>query len=369
MSKSEPVVAAVRVRPILTPLDPPLRTANGSTDTAPLLLIDIVSDTGITGHAYVFVYRPEVLAAVTQLMEGLATLLVGTSSAPLTAIRTLRRDMVLLGTAGLLDMALAGLDIALWDLLARSRELSLVRLLGGEPAPVRAYASFGMDGPEQMATAAATAAAAGFTAVKIKIGHSTVAEDLAVVRAVRSAVGPAVEILVDYNQCLSLPEALRRGQALDDEGIAWLEEPVAAEDLLGHARITRAIAVPVQLGENAWGPAGISAVLESGAGTLVMIDLVKVGGISGWLAATALCNNANRRYSDHFYQEVCAHLMTLSPGAHLLEYYGLADAVLASPLRAVNGYVTAVDQPGNGVDWDEDAVMRFRLDDRLIGTP
>lgn len=369
MSTSEPVVAAIRLRPTLAPLDPPLRTANGSTDTAPLLLIDIVSDTGVTGHAYVFVYRREVLAAMTKLVEGLATLLVGTSAAPRTALRTQRHDMVLLGTTGLLDMALAGLDIALWDLLARSRELPLVRLLGGEPTPIRAYASFGMDGREHIASAAAGAAAAGFTAVKIKIGHPSLAEDLAVVRAVRSAVGPDVEILVDYNQFLTVAEALRRGRALADEGITWLEEPVAADDLKGHARITEAIAIPVQLGENAWGPAGISAILESGAGTLMMIDLVKVGGISGWLAATALCDNANRRYSDHFYQETSAHLMALSAGAHLLEYYGLADAVLANPLRADNGYVAAVDQAGNGVDWDEEAVTRFKLDDRLIGTP
>ena len=368
MSVDAPVVAAIRIRPVLAPPDQPLRTASGSTDAAPLVLLDIASDAGVVGHAYLFAYRSDMLATLTRLLEDVATLLLGAPTAPRTAIASLRKEMVLLGTVGLLDMALAALDIALWDLHARSARLPLVRLLGGEPRPVRAYASFGMDGPQRAAAAAAGAAAAGFGAVKVKIGYPSLAEDLAVIRAVRREVGPGVDIMVDYNQSLDVSDALRRGRALDDEGLAWVEEPVAADDLAGHARIADALLTPVQLGENSSGAKGIKAILDSHAGDLAMIDLVKVGGVSGWLTATSLCEAADRQFSNHFYQEPSAHLMALSPDAQLLEFFGVADAVLANPLRAVSGYVTADERPGNGVDWDEDAVRRFALAERLVGS-
>ena len=367
MTGHAPVVAAIRIRPVLSPLDRPLRTASGSTDAAPIVLVDVISDDGTVGHAYLFAYRSDMLAPFTRLLEQLSALLLGAPIAPRSAIGALRQNMVLLGTAGMLDMALAALDIALWDVLARSAQLPLVRLLGGEPKLVRAYASFGMDGPQGAAAAAATAVAAGFRAVKVKIGYPTLGEDLAVIRAVRKEAGPGVDIMVDYNQSLVLSEALRRGRALDDEGLAWVEEPLAADALDGHSRITDALVTAVQLGENALGASGIEAILDAHASDLVMIDLVKVGGVTGWLAATSLCDAAGRQYSTHFNQEPSAHLMPLTHGAHLLEYYGVADAVLASPLQVTGGYVTADDRPGNGIEWNEDAVRRFALAEHVIG--
>jgi mandelate racemase len=366
MTTDDPAIAAIRVRPVRIPIDPPLRTASGAADTAPLVLIDVVADNGVTGHGYVFVYRDDVLGAVTTLLHGVGPLLIGGSAAPRTAIDGLRTAMTLLGTAGLVDMALAGLDIALWDVLARSSELPLVRLLGGRPAPIRAYASLGMDGPQQAAAAAAAAARSGFTAVKVKIGYADLAEDLAVVRSVRLGAGPALDIMADYNQALTLPQALDRCRALDDEGITWIEEPVGAQDLVAHARVAEMTRTPVQLGENAYGSSGIADIITARASDLIMLDLCKVGGVSGWLNAAALCDAANLPYSDHFYQETSAHLMALSPRAHLLEYYGLADPILANPVSVDAGFVIAGEQPGNGIEWNEDAVARYALDDRTL---
>jgi mandelate racemase len=353
------VVESVKVRPVMVPLEPPLRTASGVMASAPLALVDIATAHGVAGHAYVFAYTPILLPALTRLLEDLSKLLPGQPLAPRALMRKLRSRFVLPGTAGLLDMALAGLDMALWDAHARAAGQPLVRLLGGEPAPVKAYASFGMDGRERAVEAASKSAAAGFRAIKIKIGYPTLKEDLDVVRSVRAAIGPDVELMIDYNQALSVPEAIRRGHALDDEGLAWIEEPTLCDDLDGHAQISAALRTPLQLGENSWGPRGIRAMISQRASDLAMPDLMKVGGISGWLDAVAVCEANGVPVSNHFYQEMSAHLLALTPAAHYLEYFGLADAVLDTPATVVDGCVTPSDEPGGGVVWNEEAVARF----------
>jgi len=357
-----PLVTRVTARPVRVPLTPPLRTASGAMTHAPLVLIDIETDAGVTGRAYFFTYTPTVLAAATRLATEVGALLHGEALHPREAIRALRRRFVLLGTPGLLEMALAGLDMALWDAHARAAGLSLSRLLGGAPRPVKAYASFGMDGLADAVKAAERSVEAGFQAIKIKIGYATLREDLEVVRAVLDTLGSKAELMVDYNQALSVPEALRRTRALDELGLAWIEEPVLCDDLRGHAQIAREMRTPLQLGENAWGPKGMLAMIRESASDLAMPDLMKAGGVSGWLDTVALCEAHGMPVSNHFFQETSAHLLALSPMAHYLEYFGIADAVLAAPLPAHGGYVTAPDTPGSGIEWNEEAVSRYRAD-------
>ncbi len=343
----------------MVPLDPPLRTASGVATVASLALVDIATAHGVVGHAYVSAYTPVLLPALVQLLKDLSNLLPGQSLAPKTVMRELRSRFVLPGTPGLLDMALAALDMALWDAHARVVGRSLVRLLGGEPRPVKSYASFGMDGRERAVDAALKSVDEGFRAIKIKIGYPTLKEDLDVVRSVRAAIGTEIDLMVDYNQVLSVPEAVRRGHALDDEGLAWIEEPTLCDDLDGHAQIAAALKTPLQLGENSWGPRGVQRMIASRACDLAMPDLMKVGGVTGWLDAVSICEANGMPVSNHFYQEMSAHLLALTPAMHYMEYFGLADAVLASPAIVVDGCVTPSDEPGGGVTWDEAAVERY----------
>jgi mandelate racemase len=156
------VIAGVRIRPVVVPLDPLLRTASGVMAAAPLVLVDITTDKAVVGRAYVFTYTPSVLPTLARLGEAISGQLVGQPVAPKAVVDRIRKRLVLLGTAGLVDMALAGLDMALWDAHARGLGLSLVRLLGGEPKPLRAYASFGMDGLQRAVAVAATSVDADF---------------------------------------------------------------------------------------------------------------------------------------------------------------------------------------------------------------
>jgi mandelate racemase len=207
--------------------------------------------------------------------------------------------MTLLGTRGLQGMAVAGLDMAAWDALAVAARVPLVTLLGGKPRPIAAYNSLGMIPPAEAADAAAKTVAAGFKALKIKIGWPTLAEDLAVVRAARKVLGDDVALMVDFNQSLTRPEAIRRGRALDGEGIAWIEEPVRADDFQGAAAVAAQVSTPIQIGENFNGPYEMELALSLGASDLVMPDPQQIGGVTGWLRAAAPAQMAGVPCSSH----------------------------------------------------------------------
>jgi mandelate racemase len=356
-----PTVARAKVRAVNAPLLRPLRTASGVMHSAPLVLVDIETSTGIVGCGYAFAYTPVVLRSLLSLAEDVARLVEGRPLAPRALLEALRVRFRLIGTRGLLDMALAALDVAAWDAHAKTMGLPLVKLLGGEAIDLPAYASFGFDGEDEAVRATAQAAAEGFRAVKIKIGYETLQEDLRVVRAVKRGVGDAVSLLLDYNQSLSVPEALRRCAALDSEGIAWIEEPTRYDDVAGHAKIAAETRTAIQLGENLWGAKDIADSLRANASDLMMPDLIKAGGVSGWLAAGAICQAAGVPVSNHFYQETSAHLMAVTPTAQFVEFFDLAGPILRTPLVAKEGIVRASEEPGLGIEWNEAAVERFAL--------
>ncbi|MDF3041051.1 MAG: mdlA [Thermomicrobiales bacterium] len=352
-------VRSLDVRAVRVPLSRPHATAGGTVSEAPLVLIDLMTDEGITGSAYVFCYTPLALAPVARLVENLEAVIAGMPLAPLAIERALQARFRLLGPQGLTGIAMAAIDMAAWDALARAVGLPLVRLLGGESRPTLVYHSLGMGGAELAGREAEESATAGFRGVKYKVGYPDVQTDLAVVRAARTAGGDDLVIMVDYNQSLDVPEAVRRGRLLDREGVGWIEEPTTADDVAGHAQIAREVTTPIQLGENWWGTHDMAKSLAAGASDYVMVDLMKIGGISGWLRAAALAEPGGVRLSSHLFPEVSVHLMTVTPSAHWLEWLDLASPILQEPLRIVDGYATPGDAPGSGIAWNEEAVARY----------
>ena len=165
--------------------------------------------------------------------------------------------------------------------------------------------------------------------------------------------------MVDYNQGLTVPEAIRRIRALEGEGIAWVEEPTHQEDLRGHAAIRAKVGVAVQMGENWCGVEAMAQALDAGACDLAMPDVMKIGGVTGWMRAAALAQIRGIPMSNHIFQEFSAHLLAGSPTAHWLERMDLAAPVLESSVRFENGFAHIADTPGVGIRWNEDAVSRF----------
>ena len=197
--------------------------------------------------------------------------------------------------------------------------------------------------------------------MKLRLGYPSLEDDLAAVHAVKQRIGDGIALMVDYNQALGVDEALKRGRALDREDIAWLEEPIRHDDYVGAALIARELSVPVQLGENFSLLAGMQAALNAKACDLVMPDLERIGGVTGWRQAAAFAAKRKIKMSSHLYSEASAHLLAATPTAHYLEYVDWADKVLIEPLRIVDGHAVVADRPGSGIVWDEAAVERYRV--------
>jgi mandelate racemase len=278
---------------------------------------------------------------------------------------------MLIGVQGVVRMAMAGLDVAAWDALAIAAGVPLATLLdanpdsnlGAKPQPVRAYNSCGLGlmTPDEVADEAEKLLARGFRAVKLRLGYPTLAEDLAAVHAVRRRIGGDVALMVDYNQALSVTEALERGRALEAESIYWIEEPIRHDDYAGCASLSQALTTPIQIGENFSLPVAMETALKAGAADYVMPDLERIGGVTGWRRAAVLAAEHGIKMSSHLFPEVSAHLLTATPTSHFLEYMDWADTLVQEPLRIVDGNAIIPDRPGNGLVWDQAKVARLRM--------
>jgi len=164
--------------------------------------------------------------------------------------------------------------------------------------------------------------------------------------------------MVDYNQSLTPADAIDRIRVIEGEGLTWIEEPTLAHDFEGHARIAEAVAAPIQCGENWWGPQDMAHAIRARASDVVMPDVMKMLGVTGWLKAATLAEAAGLRVSTHLWSELSAQLLSLTPMAHWLEYCDWWNPILAAPLRVEQGFSRIDGVIGTGVEWDEAAVQR-----------
>jgi mandelate racemase len=356
-------IQEVAVRAVDAPLDPPLRNSLNTIARAPLVIAELRMREGVTGNAYVFPYTPMALGATAALVRNIGATLAGRPLAPATLWAELHNGFRILGTEGLVQIALSCLDMAMWDALARAASVPLCRLLGAEPRPVPIYASLRGWGAAMLAEEAGRAVATlGARAVKFKLGQARLEDDLDTVRAVRAAVGEAVEILVDYNQGLTRSEAERRGLALQNLDVRWLEEPLPVDDDAGLAALRGALLVPVQGGENWWGPKGMARALAAGAVDLCMPDAMKIGGVTGWQQAAALAAAHRVPMSSHIFIEASLQLLPATPTAHLLEHLDVAGPLLRDPFVVAGGMAQPSARPGLGLEWDAAALARWAAD-------
>jgi mandelate racemase len=353
-------VRSVRARPVDAPIARPIRTAVGTIPSAPLVLIDVLTEEGVTGSAYVFAYTPLAMAPLARLIEGLGEELSGKPIVPFDRMREFNRRFRLLGWQGLVGMAVAGLDMAFWDALGKAAGWPVVRLLGGEPRPMMAYDSYGVLDLKSDASVVARSVEAGFRGIKIKLGDGDVEKDVATVAGVRKLIGAKVALMVDYNQSLNPTEACDRIARLAEYDLHWVEEPVAAEDVEGHARVRMESPVRIQTGENWWFPRDMAKSIAAGASDFAMVDIMKIGGVTGWLSAMGQAEAASLPVSSHLFVEASAHVLPVTPTAHWLEYLDIAGSLLVEKPLVVDGSLTALG-PGLGMRWDEDAVKRYAV--------
>ncbi len=356
-------VRSLRAVGIEVPMTYALGTSRGVMTKAPLLLIDLETEEGVTGRSYLWCYLREAMPAIASILQAVLATTKGERAAPAALWDKLAARFALIGVQGIVRMAMSGFDVARWDAGAIAAGVPLATFLGGQTRRIKAYNSCGL-GLMPLAPLAREAEkllAGGFKAVKLRLGYPTLKEDIAAVRAVRAAIGAEVALMVDYNQALGVAEALERGRALDAENLYWLEEPIRHDDYAGAAALARALKTPIQIGENFSGTAAMTLAIEAGAADYVMPDLERIGGVTGWQRAAALAAAHRIEMSSHLFPEVSAHLLAVTPTGHFLEYVDWADKILQEPLTIADGQAVIPTRPGNGLAWNESAVERYRV--------
>lgn len=351
---------SLRARPVVLKLKRPVVARIATITEWPLILIDLFTEEGIVGRSYLEPYTPKAMRYLIPALHDLGEMLKGRQVSPAELYALARRSLHFVGYQGLSMIVVSGLDMAAWDALAKAAEMPLCVLLGGSVGPVRAYNSNGLwlKAPEAVgAEAVELREEGGFTGLKLRLGRALLADDLATVAAVRKSVGDEVQLMVDFNQGLDLAEALERCHAIDDLGLAWIEEPIVYDNLDGFARLAAELKTPIQIGENFYGPRDLHAALQKKACDLVMPDFMRIGGVTGWLRAAAIAGAAGVPTSTHLYPEIAAHVMRVTETAHWLEWQDWADPVIQKPYEIRDGMLRIPDVPGIGLEWDEAAVV------------
>ena len=278
-------------------------------------------------------------------------------------IERIWRDLLFLTHAtsvgAITSLALAAIDTALWDLKCRRHGEPLHRMAGGAQDRIPMYTTEG--GWLHIETAALVddalqAKERGFGGCKIKIGRPHVSEDVARLEAVRKAVGPAFEIMTDANQRFTVDEAIRRARCLTPLDIAWLEEPLTADDLMGHVRLSQSTTLPVAIGESLYSHLHFREYLQQGACSIVQVDVARVGGITPWLKVAHMAECFNVPVCPHFLMELHVSLCAAVPNARWVEYIPQLDSLTTSPMQIEAGHAVPSQEPGLGIAWDFDAI-------------
>jgi mandelate racemase len=349
----------LRARPVVLKLRRPVVARIATITDWPLILIDLYTEEGVVGRSYLEPYLIKSMRYLVPALNDLGDLLKGRTVAPVELYDAARKSLHFVGYQGLSMIAVAGLDMAAWDALAKAADRPLCVLLGGSVGPVKSYNSNGLWLKEPDAVAAEAVQLrdeGGFSGLKLRLGRERIEDDLAALEAVRGTVGADMQLMIDFNQGLTLADALQRRHTIDDLGLAWIEEPIVYDNLDGYAQLAAELKTPIQIGENFYGPRDLHLALQKKACDFVMPDFMRIGGVTGWLKAAAIAGAAGTPMSTHLYPEVAAHVMRVTETAHWLEWQDWAEPVLQKPYEIRDGSLHIPDVPGVGLEWDEDAV-------------
>jgi mandelate racemase len=350
---------SIRARPVVLKLERPVVARIATITDWPLILIDLYTEEGIIGRSYLEPYTVKTMRYLIPALQDFGEMLKGRSVTPIDLYGLARKSLHFVGYQGMSMIAVAGLDMAAWDALAKAAGMPLCVLLGGSVGPVTAYNSNGLWLKEPAAVAAEAIELreeGGFTGLKLRLGRDRIRDDLATIEAVRKAVGDDMRLMVDFNQGLHLGEALQRCHMIDSFGLEWIEEPIVYDNFDGYAQLTAELKTPIQIGENFYGPRDLHRALQCKACDYVMPDFMRIGGVTGWLRAAAIAGTAGVPMSTHLYPEVAAHVMRVTETAHWLEWQNWADPILKRPYEIRDSRLHIPDVPGTGLEWNEEAV-------------
>jgi L-alanine-DL-glutamate epimerase-like enolase superfamily enzyme len=328
------------------------------------IFVEIENKEGLAGIGYAYTIGTGGRAVLEHLRADLLPLLYGEDANQIEAVW----QKLFWATHGtvvgpITSLALAAVDIALWDLRGKSLGQPLWRLAGGACRSVPLYDTEGgwlHLSTEELVAGAIASRRQGWPGVKIKVGKPHPEEDLERLQAVRDAVGPGMDIMVDANQSMTYAEAKRRAFLLERLGLYWFEEPLPAEDISGHARLAASTSIPIAVGESIYSPSHFREYLAMGAAGIVQPDVARVGGISSWLKVAHLAETFNVKVAPHFLMELHVSLAAAVPNAVYVEYIPQLRSITLGEIQIVDGMAIAPETPGIGIEWDHEKIRRLR---------
>jgi L-alanine-DL-glutamate epimerase-like enolase superfamily enzyme len=329
------------------------------------LFVEVSTDDGAVGLGYSYTIGTGGSAVLALLRDHLLPRLVGKDSR---LIEGLWRDLFASTRAttvgAITSLALAAVDTALWDLRCLRAGEPLWRVAGGFRPRVPLYDTEGgwlHLTTDELVVGAKASVDAGWGGIKVKVGKPTAHEDLERLAAVRDAIGPRVDLMVDANQSMTAAEAIRRADAFSPVNLFWFEEPLPADDVSGHRRLAESTTIPIAVGESMYSIAQFRDYLERGAASIVQVDVARIGGITPWLKVAHLAESFNVEVCPHFLMELHVSLTAAIPNGRYVEHIPQLRAITTAEMTVDAGHAVAPETPGLGISWDRDA-----MDDRRV---
>lgn len=358
-------IERITTRIVRMPQAQPLVTGNISIDSIWYLLVDIDTDQGVRGSSHIWGFNKAGSAALKAVVEHLSSVVLGEDPCATTRVwGKMWKALIQWGHAGIPVMGMAALDAACWDAVGKIANQPLANLLGRKLDAVPVYASglWLTDNFDQLQREAREFVEQGFRAMKMRAGRGQVAKDVAAVRAVREAIGPEVDLMVDFSSALPRDHAHRLAHALEPFNLTWIEDPIADEDVSDHAEIVRAVKTPICFGEKVYAPQGLQKIIEARAATVLMADTQRAGGVTGWNRIAALADSARLPLSSHVLPELNLHLVASAPTGYYLEYMTWGEDLFNERMELSQGTVKVPQRPGFGLSWNEQNIARALQD-------
>jgi L-talarate/galactarate dehydratase len=360
-------IQEIKTRFVRLPLEEPLVGAPPMPGMMrEFITVQITTDDGIEGIG-VTAFGGKLIRAIKVAVEDFGELIRGDDPINVDAIRQkLKTASSNCGPGGIATLALTAIDIALWDIRGKALGLPLARLLGGLRDRVPAYASGALvrtSPTDKVVEAAAALVKKGYRQMKTQMAVEglTPSQEIERIRRVREAVGPDIALMVDINQRWSVQEAIAICARIEDLGLAWLEDVTAANDYQGLARVAGALATPVCGGEYLYGIEPFRQMLEHRSVDIVMIDLLRVGGIGPWMKVAGMAEAFNIPVVSHLLPEIHVHLVAAAPNATVVEYMPWTWRLFDDPPKPVDGVMTVPAGPGLGFGFARDLFEKYAV--------
>lgn len=353
----------INIRAVNIPLKKPIISHLGIFEKWPYICLDIYTNSDLIGRSYIGPYLVDQLPSIVKCIEALSKSFLNKNIRPFEFYEDGFKKLSLLGYQGISIYSLAALDIAFWDVYAKAAKLPLAVLLGSDIKPIKTYNSRGLwliplnQVEKEIHDLLDNGA---FNALKVRIGRKALKDDIQIIEQIKKIGENKITIMSDFNCCYEFDTALKRMTELDDIGLYWFEEPINYKNLEDCSILSSRIKTPITIGENFHGIYDLVQSINKKASTFVMPDLMRIGGVSGWLKAASIAQAHNIKLSTHLYPEVSAHLMQLTPTAHWLEWVDWANPILQNTeYKVEKGKFYIPDTPGTGIEWNEKNIEKY----------